>query len=49
MIDDNLVPRGPRRSNLQGALITLILEMASVAILAVVGLGISALVLWLAG
>ncbi|MDH3260752.1 MAG: hypothetical protein OEM81_01540 [Acidimicrobiia bacterium] len=43
------VSKGPGRSNLWGAITTLILEWAVVATLAVVGLGISLLMLWLTG
>lgn len=49
MTGSNPVSRGPRRSNLRGAVITLILEAAVVAALGVVGVGMSLLVLWLAG
>jgi hypothetical protein len=43
------VSRGPGRSNLRGAVITLILEAAVVATLGVVTVGMSLLALWLAG
>ena len=43
------VLRGPGRSNFQGAIITLILETAVIAILGVAGAGMSLLVLWLSG
>ena len=49
MTDTNAVSRGPGRSNVKGALITLILETALVAVLALVGIGISFLMLWLTG
>jgi hypothetical protein len=49
MTDAQPVSRRPERSNLWGAIVTLILETAVVATLAVVGLGISFLMLWLTG
>lgn len=43
------ISRGPGRSNLLGAISTVILEAVLTASLAVVGLGISFLMLWLTG
>jgi hypothetical protein len=41
--------RHHERSNLRGAIITLIIEAATVAMLAALGVGISFLMLWIAG
>jgi len=49
MSDLNPASTGRGRSNLWGAITTLILEGAVVVTLAVVGLGISLLMLWLTG
>jgi len=49
MTDTSRVSRGPGRSNVRGALITLLLEAAVVAMLTLVGVGISFLVLLLTG
>jgi hypothetical protein len=49
MIEGRPVFRGPGRSNMRGAIITLILEAAVVATLGLVGAGMSLLVLWLSG
>jgi hypothetical protein len=49
MTESDPVSRGPGRSNLRGAVITLILEAAVVATLGFIGVGMSLLVLWLAG
>lgn len=49
MTEGQPVSRGPGRSNFQGAIITLILEAAVVAMLGIAGAGMSLLVLWLSG
>jgi hypothetical protein len=42
-------PRHHERSNVRGAIITLIIEAAVVVTLAAIGFGISFVMLWLAG
>jgi hypothetical protein len=49
MSDGHPVSRGPGRSNVRGALITLVLEALIVVVLGLVGLGIAFLMLWAAG
>jgi len=43
------VSRQQERSNLRGAIITLIIEAAVVVLLAAIGFGISYLLLWITG
>lgn len=49
MTNTQPVSQRPGRSNIWGAIATLVLEAAVVAGLAGVGIGVSALFLWLAG
>ncbi len=49
MSDGHPISRGPGRSNVRGALITLLLEASIVVVLGLVGVGMAFLMLWAAG